>query len=347
MSNFLAAALATTKPPLPHQQAAWTYAWDHLDPVKQKQFLEIFRSAPAPKPQLAFEPAAKLIREFEGFEPNAYPDSGTGGDPWTIGYGFTRWPNGTSIVKGQTITRAKADEMLAQYMETQVVPELRKTIPSWAALTQNQQCALVSFAWNVGWHFYGAAGFETITRCLAGKDSAAVPAALRLYCNPGSSVEAGLRRRREAEVVLWGIAPAVAKFTPASPYSYAVTPHVTYGELCNGEQRRRFKVQGQCDIAVELCKFLEKVRTTFDRPIIITSGHRPPDVNAEVGGASNSEHLYKPGCGAVDFYVDGEDIYTVQEWCDRVWPYSLGYGAAKGFVHLGIRDGRPKVRWDY
>jgi hypothetical protein len=25
----------------------------------------------------------------------------------------------------------------------------------------------------------------------------------------------------------------------------------------------------------------------------------------------------------------------------------LGYGAPKGFVHLGIRKGRPRVRWDY
>ena len=25
----------------------------------------------------------------------------------------------------------------------------------------------------------------------------------------------------------------------------------------------------------------------------------------------------------------------------------LGYGAPKGFVHLGIRQGSPRVRWDY
>ena len=28
-------------------------------------------------------------------------------------------------------------------------------------------------------------------------------AAMRLYVNPGTSVEAGLRRRREAEIALW------------------------------------------------------------------------------------------------------------------------------------------------
>jgi hypothetical protein len=54
-----------------------------------------------------------------------------------------------------------------------------------------------------------------------------------------------------------------------------------------------------------------------------------------------------PDTGAVDFYVAGADIYTVQTWVDGGWPYSLGYGAAKGFIHLGVRPGRPRVRWDY
>ena len=66
-----------------------------------------------------------------------------------------------------------------------------------------------------------------------------------------------------------------------------------------------------------------------------------------MGGASNSEHIYKASCGAVDFYISGVHIYEVQAWCDTRWPYSLGYGAPKGFVHLGIRSGRPRVRWNY
>mgnify|MGYP002633550145 FL=1 len=73
--------------------------------------------------------------------------------------------------------------------------------------------------------------------------------------------------------------------------------------------------------------------------ITITSGYRPAAINRQVGGASGSEHLYDaPGVGAVDFYVDGADINAVQSWCDKEWPYSIGYGAAKGFVHLGIRQ---------
>ena len=140
-----------------------------------------------------------------------------------------------------------------------------------------------------------------------------------------------------------------AKFNPWSPFATKITEHITYGELTLNQEARRFTKQHQCDTALELCKFLEKVRAQFgNKPLVITSGSRPEPINSQVGGAKNSEHTYNaPSKGAVDFYIDGVSVYTVQDWCDKNWPYSLGYGAPKGFVHLGIREGRPKVRWDY
>ena len=143
--------------------------------------------------------------------------------------------------------------------------------------------------------------------------------------------------------------PQAQKFNPWSPFGYKITPHITYGELTLGEESRRFTKQYQCDTAVELCRFLEKVRTAFgNKPLIITSGHRPPATNKAVGGATNSEHLYSaPSVGAVDFYIKGADVHAVQDWCDKNWPYSLGYGADRGFVHLGIRETKPRVRWIY
>jgi hypothetical protein len=41
------------------------------------------------------------------------------------------------------------------------------------------------------------------------------------------------------------------------------------------------------------------------------------------------------------------EIYKLQDWCIKNWPYSTGKGAPKGFIHTGIRKGRPKVVWDY
>ena len=138
-------------------------------------------------------------------------------------------------------------------------------------------------------------------------------------------------------------------FTPESPFSFKVTPHITYGEFALNQEARRFDNQAQCDTALKLAQFLEKVRAQFGgKPVVISSGYRPPAVNRAVGGASSSEHLYDGiGVGAVDFHIQGADIYAVQDWCDKTWPYSLGYGAPKGFVHCGIRKGSPRVRWDY
>jgi len=137
-------------------------------------------------------------------------------------------------------------------------------------------------------------------------------------------------------------------FTPSSSFDTKVTENFTYGELTNGgEEARRFTSQDQCEVAVEICEFLEKARAKFG-PIKITSGHRPPAINAAVGGASSSEHLYSSGCGAVDAYPINGGGAEFETWCDNNWPYSIGYGMSyRGFVHIGIRSGKPRVRWDY
>lgn len=140
-----------------------------------------------------------------------------------------------------------------------------------------------------------------------------------------------------------------AKLAPSSPFSAQLTPHIQLGEFAKWQENRRFDHQHQVDTAAVLGAFLERCRAQFGgKPVIITSGYRPPAINRAVGGASNSEHLYgTPGVGAVDFFIDGVSVKAVQDWCDANWPCSLGYGAQRGFVHLGIRKGRPRVRWDY
>ena len=152
--------------------------------------------------------ALKLIQEFEGCAkrlPNgklqAYPDPGTGGEPWTIGWGTTRI-HGKPVVEGQIITQAEADsELLGQVGQFQT--HLSTSIPGWGQLRANQKAALVSFAWNCGADFYGASGFATITRNLRDRAYANVPSAMLLYVNPGTNVTAGLRRRRLAEGAMW------------------------------------------------------------------------------------------------------------------------------------------------
>ena len=303
--------------------------------------------------QIDLGAALTLIQQFEGCHLDAYPDPASGGDPWTIGWGSTRYSSGQPVRKGDKINRVEADMLLRQEVD-RIAAKLRETVPYWREMADHQQCALISFAYNLGSDFYNAKGFETLSARLREKNWTGVPDALLLYRNPGTNVEAGLKRRRIAEGDLWGrerqtTGPIEAMFTPESPFSYRITPHITYGEFALNQEARRFDHQHQCDTALKLAQFLEKVRAQFGgRPIVITSGYRPAAINKLVGGASSSEHLYNDiGVGAVDFFVDGADINAVQDWCDKAWPYSLGYGAPKGFVHCGIRKASPRVRWLY
>lgn len=166
-----------------------------------------------------------------------------------------------------------------------------------------------------------------------------------------NALQASLTPKQVSEFAeLYRAAPRAseAPFRPSSPFSYKVTPNVTYGELALQSEARRFHHQHQCDTATLLAQFVQKCRDHYGKPAIITSGYRPAKINAQVGGASRSEHLYDAkDTGAIDFYIDGVSVQSLQNWADVNWPYSLGYGAPKGFIHIGIRPGRPRVRWNY
>jgi len=242
--NFLAAAKATTKPPLPHQQAAWSWAWELMSPDEQATFLDKFRSDPAPKAALAWQQTANLIREFEGFSEAAYVcPAGV----VTIGWGFTKWTDAAPVRLGETVSREVADAMLSDLIENKIVPALASTVPGWKTLPPNRQNALVSFAYNVGWHFCGTADFVTISRCLRESDYDAVPSAMMLYINPGTSSEPGLRRRREAEGKLWGISQKATSVLLKVPYEY---------QLDNGPTGYRECFSSSCAM---LAKFYGKV----------------------------------------------------------------------------------------
>ena len=152
------------------------------------------------------------IRQFEGFRADAYPDPGSSnGLPVTIGYGSTRYEDGTRIALGDTVTRERADELLRhEVAATEREVERLVTVP----LTQPQFDALVSFAFNVG---TGALAASTLLRKLnAGDYAGAADELLRWNKNDGQ-VMAGLTRRRRAERELFlAAATAPAPITPTA-----------------------------------------------------------------------------------------------------------------------------------
>ncbi len=130
-----------------------------------------------------------LIKHFEGLKLDAYPDPGTGGDPWTIGFGTT----GPEVKPGMRISEAQAEEFLRIDLASFgiAVSELVK-VP----LRQHQFDALVSFSYNVG---AGALGSSTLLRKINGGDFRGASMEFLRWCYAGGQVMEGLRRRRLAE----------------------------------------------------------------------------------------------------------------------------------------------------
>lgn len=185
----------------PHQIDAFEYLQSHTSPEVAEEFQRRFRNEHKIQKKLPY-PGVALIKEFEGCHLKAYYDPLTGGLPITIGWGSTRRMDGSRFMIGNTITQKEADELLMYQLEKDYLPPLEK-IPYWSEMNEKQQGALLSFAYNLGANFYGSSGFNTITRVLREKKWDEVPAALELYRNPGTNVEAGLLRRRKAEGALW------------------------------------------------------------------------------------------------------------------------------------------------
>lgn len=138
-----------------------------------------------------------LIKGFEGCRLTAYPDPGTGGAPWTIGYGWTYPVDGKPIKPGMKIDQATADRLLKTGLvsyENDVLKLVK------VKLTQNQFDALVSFAYNVGSR---ALSTSTLLKKLnAGDIKGAADEFLR-WNKAGGKVLNGLTRRREAERALF------------------------------------------------------------------------------------------------------------------------------------------------
>ena len=164
------------------------------------EWVKLFRGAHGDTTYL--ETASTLITEFEGFSATPYKCAA---GVWTIGYGTTYYPNGELVWPGdKAVTKEVATEFLDNPLDNAIVPVLEKSIPTWGLMNGNQKAAIISFAYNLGAHFYGGVNFNTITKALSTKNNwGQVPKALMLYVNPGSSFEAGLKRRRKAEVELW------------------------------------------------------------------------------------------------------------------------------------------------
>ncbi len=133
-----------------------------------------------------------LIKQFEGINLKAYPDPGTGGEPWTIGYGHTG-----GVKKGDVITQAQAEDLLRKDL---IKFEAGVSNALTVETTQNQFDAMVSLAYNIG---LGNFTKSTLLRKHNAKCWQCAAAQFGVWRNAGGKVMTGLIRRRAAERELY------------------------------------------------------------------------------------------------------------------------------------------------
>lgn len=89
-------------------------------------------------------------------------------------------------------------------------------------------------------------------------------------------------------------------------------------------------------IATELIEVLEKIRSHFEAPVIISSGYRTPSWNSKVNGASNSYHCKGM---AADIVVKGHSSREVAKYADSIMEQGsvIRY---TNFTHVDVREER-------
>jgi GH24 family phage-related lysozyme (muramidase) len=140
-----------------------------------------------------------LIQGFEGCAKKradgsfvAYPDPGTGSDPWTIGWGATGKGIGPGTIWTQAQCDARLESDLARYSA-----DVARALGD-APTSQAQFDALVSFHYNTG-----AIARATLTKLHKAGDFTGAAAEFGKWVHAGGRRLAGLVRRREAEAALY------------------------------------------------------------------------------------------------------------------------------------------------
>ena len=139
-----------------------------------------------------------LIKPFEGYARRlpsgdcmAYPDPGTGGDPWTIGYGST----GSGIGPGTMWSKDQAEQRLQEHVEY-FTQGLVRLSPKLLQASPRRFAAVLSWAYNCGLGNYRISTFKK--RVDAGDWEGAATECLK-WNKAAGRIMPGLTRRRQAE----------------------------------------------------------------------------------------------------------------------------------------------------
>lgn len=138
------------------------------------------------------EQGIAAIKAHEGLRLQAYPDPGSGGEPWTIGWGHTG-----GVKRGDVITIEQAEKFLAEDI-AEAQDGIRELVK--VPLTDGQLWALTSFVFNLG---AGALRKSTLLKRLNAGDYAGAAEQFGLWVNAAGKPMPGLVRRRAEEKAMF------------------------------------------------------------------------------------------------------------------------------------------------
>lgn len=137
----------------------------------------------------------QLVKSFEGCFLNAYLCPAK---VWTIGYGNTKYQNGTAVKQGDKITQEQAEALLSDIL-AEFSKDVSKLIK--VELNDNQFSALVSFTFNLG---VGALSKSTLLKKVnANPNDKTIESEFMKWVSAGGKRLNGLVRRRTAESNLY------------------------------------------------------------------------------------------------------------------------------------------------
>jgi uncharacterized protein YcbK (DUF882 family) len=130
-----------------------------------------------------------------------------------------------------------------------------------------------------------------------------------------------------------------------------LTPHFTLEEFTDSQTAARKGLNNVPPASSQerknltrTAEVMEKVRTLLgDKPILVSSGYRSPQVNAAVGGSKSSAHM---SALAVDFSCPG--FGTPLKICKHLHSHMKELGIDQliheydTWVHLGLTAGEPR-----
>ena len=83
---------------------------------------------------------------------------------------------------------------------------------------------------------------------------------------------------------------------------------------------------------------LQPIRSQFDKPLIISSGFRCPELCLEIGSSIHSEHCADKKSAAADFEIPGVDNKELAEWIQSNLEYNQ-------LILEFYKEGEPSSGW--